>query len=141
MKVSKNFTLQEFVPQEVWLDYGSGSIRFLDSRLFELAQMFRDIYEKPITINDWMSGGSFNFSGFRPPDCTIGAPLSAHKMGRAIDIKIRGVSSADVIKNIIDNEVLYFNAGLKAIELGTDGWVHLSVENFNMNRIFKFEMK
>lgn len=76
----------------------------------------------PATGN-WISGE--DNGGWRPPDCPVGAPLSAHKQGQAIDI-------ADP-DGWLDKFCLT-EAGLDAlVELGlwlehpgwTDGWCHL----------------
>ena len=63
MKVSKNFILQEFVPKGMYEKYGDSCIWFIDNRIIEVAQFFRDRYGKPITINDWHKGGLRNHSG------------------------------------------------------------------------------
>ena len=135
MKVSENFLLQEFIPKSIYDRFGVNSIWFIDDRIIKVAQYFRDKYNLPITINDWHTGGNRQYSGFRPPDCEIGAELSQHRAGRACDLKFLGqddISIDDIRENIRANQKEFYDIGLRAVEEGTDTWLHLSVQNTNL---------
>ena len=58
MKVSKDFVIEEFVPEEIYQQFGDKSIWFIDPKIIRIAQFFRDRYGLPITINDWHNGGN-----------------------------------------------------------------------------------
>lgn len=129
--MNPDFKIQEFVPKDIYEKYGDTSWRFICPELFSLAETVKDFFDgAPVTINDWLWGGSLNYRGFRPPDCGVGAPLSAHKRGMAIDFDVRGVDSLQVQKDIEDNWPVFFSAGATAMEDGTEGWTHLSCENW-----------
>jgi len=68
MKVSKSFRLEEFVPKEIYEKYKDQSIWFSRPEVINLAQVIRDYFGRPMTINNWHSGGKFNERGFRLPD-------------------------------------------------------------------------
>jgi hypothetical protein len=128
MKLTENFILQEFVPKEIYEKYGETSIRFISEKLPTIAQGVRDYFDKSVTINDWKWGGNYNYSGFRPSNCGVGATNSAHKRGMAIDVKIKGIDSLEVQENV-KKSFDYFNSlGITSMEEGTVGWTHLSME-------------
>ena len=127
MRLSENFVLQEFVPKGMYEKYGDSCIWFIDNRIIEVAQFFRDRYGKPITINDWHKGGLRNHSGWRYPNSGVGAPLSQHKFGRAVDLKWPGLSPYEVREDIKNNWREFKNAGLQAVEKGTDTWIHADI--------------
>lgn len=135
LRVSKNFNIVEFIPQEIYTRYGDSAIRFINKDLIKIAQFIRDRFNNTVVINDWYYGGVYNESGFRTPDSNTGANLSAHKRGMAIDIKIEGYSSEYIRQDIIQNYDVYREYGVTAIELDTVGWVHISVENFNKDEL------
>jgi hypothetical protein len=40
-----------------------------------------------LVVNDWATGGQYNFSGYRTSECPQYKPGSAHSIGAAADIK------------------------------------------------------
>lgn len=132
MKVSKNFHIKEFVPKEIYNKWGANSIWFVDERLIRLVQFLRDEFG-PITIN----GGSYNLSGFRPPDSKIGGKLSQHRFGRAVDLKFKDHTVQDVYKAILKNESHWMNKGLTTMEniAATPSWLHIDIRNTGMDKI------
>ena len=129
MKLQKNFYLQEFVSKEFYRKFGDFSIRYLHPKLPELAQFFRDRFKKGVTINNWVNGGLYNYSGLRPPHSRIGARFSRHKLGIAMDIKINGLNALELQSEIKKNfQKIYKPLGLTAIEDGTKTWTHVSLE-------------
>lgn len=143
MKISKYFDLREFVPKEIYNQFGDKSIRFINPVLPKLCDYFREYFGKSITINNWYTGGQLNYCGYRPPNCKEGAELSSHKIGVAADIHISGV--VDYLKEIeeIKNNFSRFKPiGLTTIEDGTKNWIHISCEwtnkqNLNVIPYFK----
>jgi len=126
MKLSKNFRLEEFVPQGIWANFGKSSIWFIDKRIVDIAQFFRDRYGHEITINDWAFGGHRTGSGLRYWDTAVGAQMSQHKFGRAIDMKwLTYDMNMDVVReDIRQNEAEFMACGLTTVEEGTDTWLH-----------------
>ena len=137
MKLSKNFRLEEFVPRSVYETWGDNSIWFIDKRIVDIAQFFRDRYGLPITINDWHTGGSRQRSGLRSFNSGVGAPMSQHKFGRAIDMKwlTTGLHMDDIREDIKNNQSTFLSCGLTTIENGTDTWIHADCRWTGLKRI------
>lgn len=127
--LTANFYVDEFVPPAIYNKFGQMSTRFIAPALPTIAQGVRDYFDAACTINDWIHGGPYSESGFRMPDSKTGAPLSPHRRGMAIDIRIKGIASAEVESVIIKNWDKDFKSmGVTVIELGTNGWTHLACE-------------
>lgn len=127
MQVSPNFTLQEFIDPETYRRFGHKSIWFIDLRMIAIAQLIRDLSDSAVTINSWNAGGRYQLSGFRPPSTTIGAGLSQHRFGRAIDVKVKGFTPEEIHHLISYNWSQFKLEGLTAIEdtAKTPTWNHL----------------
>ncbi|NQY74332.1 MAG: hypothetical protein HRT90_06165 [Candidatus Margulisbacteria bacterium] len=123
----KNFIVQEVVPKTIWKKFGRYSIRFVDKEMISIAQAIRIRFNQPITINNWHVGGSYQYSGYRPPDCCEGAFFSDHKMLLAYDIKVNGIPAPEVQHDIrIHWKSIYRDMGITAIEDDTPTWTHVS---------------
>ena len=83
----KYFKTQELVPPEVYDLLGDMALNIFDDEVLIDLDNLRKKWGKPLIINDWHQGGKFKFSGFRPLQCSIGAPMSKHKLAKAFDLK------------------------------------------------------
>lgn len=130
-KVSNDFYLTEFVPKEIYSAFGENAIWFTNPVMIILMQFFRDRYKKPITINNWYDKGPYNYRGYRPKWCNGGADSSQHRLANAEDFTVEGMSPAEVRADIMANEKLFYDVGLRAIEHGDDAptWVHVDGRN------------
>lgn len=150
-KASKNFNVEEFVPQKIFEKYGDASLWFVDPKIVSLAQYIREYFGKSMTINNWHSGGSFNYRGFRPDsfyyqwDNSISAykskrkgKLSQHRMGRAIDFNISGLDCDEIRNEFLMNEQQWMEAGLTTIEDGAYAptWVHIDIRHTGKDNLF-----
>tara|TARA_Y100000310_G_scaffold89874_1_gene86978 strand:- start:264 stop:689 length:426 start_codon:yes stop_codon:yes gene_type:complete len=130
MKVSSNFYLQEFIDPNTYKRFGASSIWFIDRKIINLAQFIRERLGKPCTVNNWHSGGSRNYAGFDPPGGWRKATsLSQHRFGRAMDLKVKGVTADEVREELENNYSIYKRFGLGAIEDGAFAptWCHIDV--------------
>src|SRR5690349_4911762 len=112
MKISRHFSLEELVPQEIIKQFGQNAQWFLDPALLNLADFVREFFKVPVTINNWHTGGDLQYRGFRPPSYTGGGTLSQHRFGRAIDLNVQGKTSKEVYDLIILNQDLFMAEGL-----------------------------
>lgn len=136
MKLSKNLWLHEFIPPEIYEMSLTNSTLFIDDRLVTLVQFIRDRYNTPVTINNWMDGGSFVSSGFRPALTEVGAHFSQHKFGRAADLKFQTVTPEEVRQDIISNWSLFKEkTALTTVEAKTPTWLHVDVRFTNMEHL------
>ncbi len=100
MKLTPNFQLQEFVHADIYNVMGDRCVNALNGMLANTCQDLRDEFG-PITINDWMWGGKFVYSGLRPPNSDIGAEFSAHRFGFAADLKFKDITAIEVQEAIL----------------------------------------
>jgi len=137
MKIRKDFDVREFVPPSIWRQFGKASRWFLDERMLDLAQFYRDYFDAPVTVNNWHYGGKFKERGFRLPNTDTGAQLSQHKMGRAFDCTVGGMSPNEVRKEIKDNEETFMEQGLTTLEHGdiATTWVHSDIRSTGQDDI------
>lgn len=135
MKLSKDFSVVEFVPPAIHEQFADKSIWFIDPKIVQMAQFIRDRFGKPMTINNYFAGGIFQYSAFRDSACKIGAINSQHRHGRAIDFRIYGMTPVEIRADIIKNFELYRASGLTTIEGGTPTWTHIDCRYTNMDSL------
>lgn len=144
-KITKDFYITEFVSKNIFDAYGTNSQWFVDRKIFTLAQGVRDIFGKSMTINDWWDDepnetalpDERKYSGFREPKCTIGGSLSQHRFGRAIDLKISGLTPQEIYAHILKNPKVFMDLGLTTIEdiRDTPTWNHLDIRYTGLSEI------
>jgi hypothetical protein len=139
VKLTTNFYLKEFIDPETYKQYGERSIWFIDYKVVNIAQRLRERLGVILYINTW-PGGSFEYSGFRPPGCLVGASKSQHKFGRAIDIKTADnrESGAQMIRDEITTHYkTYKDLGLTTIEHEdfAPTWCHLDTRQTKQSNL------
>ena len=90
------FTTKELVPPETYLKLGDTALTLFDKKILITLEFIREQLGKPITVNNWHTGGHFKYRGFRPADCKVGALKSAHKTGEAVDFNVKNMTAEDV---------------------------------------------
>ena len=130
IKVSDNFFLTEFIDPVTFAELGEYSIHKIDKQLIDIAQYARVNTGLPCTINNWASGGQYKESGLRRPDTTTGAKKSAHKLGKAIDLKIKGMSGQQMYDWARKNATKLYQLGVRRIETPslTPSWLHMDTK-------------
>lgn len=130
-KISANFYLQEFLPPDIYKQFGDKGIQFIDPRIINLAEFYRSHFGKPVSVNTWHSGGTLKERGFRHPMSNTGGKLSQHKFGRGFDCSIEGLTAQEVYKEITDNAAKFIERGLTTLEniSATPTWVHSDCRN------------
>lgn len=121
-KVSTNFFADEF------LYPGETDINKIDRRLIDIAQFIRTKTGKSVTINNYATGGQYKESGLRDPNTSTGASKSAHKVGKAIDVKIAGMNGQQMYQWAKDHQKELYALGVRQIEHYslTASWLHLA---------------
>jgi len=131
-----HFKPYELVDSVTLTKFGDNVWRLFDPLLLSTIDRIRERYNAPMTINNWSAGGPFSFRGFRPSDCTEGAPYSGHRRGQCVDFDVKGMTSEQVRQDILKNPDHIDFMFINAIEAGTN-WCHISTENV-ANRIMVF---
>ena len=126
-EVTKSFFVDEFV-------FPGGDFNKVDPKLPVIAQWIRDTIGLPVTINNYATGGQYKESGLRDINTTTGAKKSAHKEGKAIDIKVKGMTSRQVYDWCMDRQIELYALGVREIEGNnyTPTWTHLSTRGSHL---------
>ncbi len=136
MYVPKYFNPYEFVSEKIYKIYGEDSLMFISDEMKETMDDLREFFDVPIYVNNWKFGGSFQNRGYRDPFTSVGAKLSQHKFGRAIDFHSPNISSSSIRKQILENHNLFPH--IYRMENKTS-WVHIdSHPDYKDKRIYLF---
>lgn len=114
--------LTRYFKAEELLPHGFTDTSVLDAKLLILIDQVRELLGVPCTIN--VDGRQY--CGWRPENCTVGAPRSQHKLGRAADLHPIGMTAEDgrlLIRKAVAAGMLPL---LGAVELDVN-WIHLDV--------------
>jgi hypothetical protein len=133
IQATKSFFQDEFV-------YPNGDFSKVDPKIVIVAQWIRDQIGKPVTINNYATGGKYKESGLRDVNTTTGAKRSAHKEGKAIDIKVKGMTAKEVFDWCLDHQTELYALGIREIEDNafTPTWTHLATRgNHSAIKIIK----
>ena len=134
--IQKNFSIYEFVDEDVYNKFGEKAWRFLDPRLLHTMAVIRYALGKPIIINNWKWNGSFSQRGLRTNISPIVSKhslyLSAHMRGAAVDFDVEGMPASKVREWLVNNEyILPYKIRLERKILSKNqeiNWVHLDVD-------------
>ena len=104
MYTPKYVKLYELVPESYYNDIEkkgllSKGFMIFNPLVLETIDMLREKYG-PVTINNWKSGGSYQYRGFRPTNSSVGAFLSAHKFGEAMDCNFKNATASEIRKDM-----------------------------------------
>jgi hypothetical protein len=130
--VPKHFNSYEVVSPEVFNSMEEWRIWLLfDPRILWTADMVRDLYDRPMTVNNWKNGGQFTLRGWRPGDINLveGVKVDQHKYGRALDWDISGVPAADFVQDVINNPNQREFQFITALEIAN--WNHVDCGNYD----------
>lgn len=122
-----HFKIWELVDKQIYDVYKENAFKFFDDRLLLGADLLRKRYGV-CTINNWHEDLPFMWSGLRTSSCTIGAKLSAHRAGKALDMKFRDVPTEEIRQDIKSGKFEEIKGYINRIELDVT-WLH--VDTFN----------
>ena len=127
------FKAYELVDRLTYERLGEKALDLFTPEILEALDGVREFFDEPITVNNWISGGRFQWRGYRTPEKAkmLGSPNSEHAKGNAFDFDVKGMTAQEVRQNIILNKD---NPLLK----DSVNWVHMDCKPINMRiRLFK----
>jgi len=137
----RHFAPHELLPGlsglETWATLDPVQRAKLADSLLETCDDVRDLLGVPCTVNDYATGGDRQWCGYRSPACTIGAPKSQHRLGRAADLHPVGMTAdqaRDKIRQAVASGHLPYLGG---IELGVS-WLHIDVRPRVDGKVLEF---
>ena len=131
MYVPDHFAPYELLPKDFYNEHKhSGNLIWVcfDIGLLRSADLIRKRYGK-MTANDWKWGGRNHNRGYRHFDCGMGATLSQHKFGRAVDLIPDNVTAEEIREDIKNNPNCRDFKRIMCIEDGVD-WLHIDTRNW-----------
>jgi hypothetical protein len=129
----KHFTKAEFLPKCLM---HLNVYNVLDNRIVETAEQIRNFFGRLVIINNWERGGKYQYRGYRPQHCGIGATYSQHRFGRAIDFDVKGLSADYVRSEIIASQKRFEHITRMEEDVG---WVHVDLMYTGVDEIYLFK--
>jgi hypothetical protein len=147
-KAKKYFCIEELVDKEVFEKYGQSAWKFLDKTALSCLIVVREGIGFPMTVNNWKWGGKFSQRGLRHNMSPLVKRktriyLSAHIFGKAFDFDVQGMSSIEVRKWIVENELKFpCNIRLERNQGGKPiNWVHLdTMSTESAQKVYLFDV-
>ncbi len=152
-KLKRYFIIQELVDKATYVIYGDNAWQFFTIELLETLLAIREGIDKPITINNWHSGGEFQQRGLRHNLSPITEAktikdriyLSAHILGAGVDFDVKGMLAEDVRQWLtLIQEELPHKIRLEHINTKTNepiNWVHLdTIDNGKDLKVYLFNI-
>lgn len=130
----KHFIIQQLVSREIYEALGDKAWDLLSPNLCITADQLYEHFGR-YTVNNWHTGGKFSQSGLRDANSMVGAPLSRHKKGEALDAK-----PLDVTPQFMHAEIIRLKDKFPLLNVlediaATPTWVHCSVQAIQVPRI------
>ena len=129
------FAIHELVPQAIYKQLGDRQHLLwqqLDPVLLWTADQLRKRYG-PMVACDWHKGGHNHYRGWRHPACTIGAPYSQHRAGRALDLVPTDTMASIIRRDILIDPYAEIFQYITCIEDGV-AWLHFDVRPWDKKK-------
>lgn len=136
MKLNAYFRMEEFVPPLIYNKILKSKnplatfYTYVNPQIISIATFTRELFGKPLIVNNWHTGGTYTLRGYRPSNTKIGAKFSMHKLGKAFDFDVVGLPDSDVKAFIMKNQESFYKAGVRRMESALDAptWTHLDIK-------------
>lgn len=136
------FTVQEFIPPEIYNRLGDKAIQLMDVKIIETANVLREYFGK-MYINTWSFNGKRRYRGLRPMNLTSDpitgthfARKSQHYFGNAIDFHFKEISIQDAFVEILNNRYLFPH--IHRVEGNPTTWIHIDCKGQSQEKIIIF---
>lgn len=121
----KHFIIEELVSRDTFEKLGQDAWQLFNTEALIALDDLREYFNASITVNNWATGGVFQWRGYRTPEKAkqLGAPNSQHAKGNAFDCTIRGYTAHEARAEILahqDHELLNRITRLE----GGVSWLH-----------------
>lgn len=156
MKASEHFLIQELVSESLYRKFGNKCIWWIQKTELVKLEWFRslmklrfgaDVY---VIINNWHSGGGYQYSGIRDSSCKIGSEDGFHNYALGWDVKVyygtgKQVDSDLVYDTLMYNEKECLKIGITTLEdksytsasnpKNRTGWTHIDSRNTGLDKL------
>ena len=122
------FTAKELVDRKTYAKMGENALSLFNPEALIALDDLREYLNKPITVNDWHSGGTMQWRGYRLPSCKEYSKNSQHSVGNAFDCTVQGYTAAQVRTIIRDHKDHELLRRVKRLE-GSVSWLHFDLKS------------
>lgn len=138
------FSIKELVCPHIYDKFREYAWQFFDPRLLETLLVIREVINRPIYVNNYDSGGSFDERGYRCNICNIPKDktrleklyMSAHCQGMAVDFDVKGMTAQEVRDWLKSNQILLPYPIRCELDVN---WVHIDVRSDGFRQITWFK--
>lgn len=145
------FEIYELVGKWTYRIHGERAWKFFSTDALHALLITREGIDKGFTINTWYWGGRFSQRGlrtnlqniFRQMFLSFKLYLSGHVLGEAFDFDVKGMTSVEVRKWIVENKHLYpMQIRLERNKNGKPiSWTHLdTIEEEKNPHVYLFDV-
>lgn len=123
-----HFDIKELVDRDTYNRYGENAWMFLNPAALQMLDGLRDFFGCAVIVNNWHTGGPFQYRGFRSRFCNIGGDYSQHRFGNAFDCDIQGWDAEAVRQKILMNKDNPLLKNITRLESDVN-WLHVDCAN------------
>ena len=98
-----HFKAYELCDPATYEIYGEQALQFFRPEALQMLDQLSAFFQVPILINNWKSGGPFQWRGLRTIECTQGSARGAHRLGAGWDFNVQGKTPQEVYDTILAN--------------------------------------
>ena len=133
----KYFRPYEIVDRATYDRFGIASFNLFNPDALQALDDLREFFDVPVVVNNWKTGGPFQWRGFRNPRCPQYRAGSQHSLGNAFDLDIQGFTAEQARSRIIECKDHLLLHKIMRLEGGVN-WVHFDLLHV-VNRIYVFK--
>ena len=138
MIICTHFKIEELVPPDIIIQYGSSAWALLTDQIKQTADNIREYFGAPMHINTQ----TLHQRGYRTPGSAEYSPSSQHAIGNAIDFNIDGLSPEHIRSIILQNQNLPAFSLIGGVEdFPGMSWVHVDCRGRQNGNIVVFSNK
>ncbi len=152
--ISANFYLDELIDPLTYFTMDDHGLSLIDPKIIDCLQLLRTLKGSSISVNNWWKHHSVinksieeielvkfqkwinsnhsvhQWSGYRSKYCKIGAKMSKHRFGQAVDPK---GDESEMFNLVLENARIFYGLGLRRLEdiSITNGWLHMDTSESN----------
>jgi len=141
----KYFRIYELVDKQTYETYKEQAWEFFTTDILDTLTGVRELFDSPITVNNWWWGGLYKYRGLRSKQksAELGSPKSEHRyedshLCNAIDCDIKGYTAEQARQLILRNVDNPKISKLMRMEANTN-WLHFDCKQ-GKPRIYLFHV-
>ena len=120
------FHIEELVDKATFEKLGEKAWELLHPNIVSVVTGLRVFFGSPVTVNNYLFGGSMQYRGYRGIDCPVGSYGSWHRRGMAVDCDIHGKTAGEAREIILACAERQELIHIQRIENLVD-WLHVDI--------------